>query len=121
MPRLTYLCSPYASPDPEVRKLRFDTVNRVAGILIAHGLMIFSPLSHSMPIAAADPGVPRGFWFWRDFDLHIINLSKEVIVLTLDGWRESEGVTAEIKYARDVGIPVKFVDENGDFLEGVPK
>ncbi|MBX3452499.1 MAG: DUF1937 family protein [Planctomycetaceae bacterium] len=33
----------------------------------------------------------------------------EVVVLTLDGWRESAGVQAEIRIAGELGKPVRYL------------
>jgi len=33
------------------------------------------------------------------------------VVLTLEGWRESKGVAAEIEIAKQLGIPVEYSTE----------
>jgi hypothetical protein len=37
---------------------------------------------------------------------------EEVVVLRLDGWRDSEGVQAELDAAAALGRPVRFIDAN---------
>ena len=40
----------------------------------------------------------------------------KVMVLMLDGWKDSEGVNAEINAALDLGLPVEYL-ELEDFAE----
>jgi len=48
--------------------------------------------------------------FWREYDRAFLEMCSEVWVLTLDGWRESHGVQAEIELARELGKPVVLVE-----------
>lgn len=80
----------------------------MAGKLMSDGLHIFSPISHTHPIALAG-NLPTGFDFWRGYDEAILNVCKELWVLCLDGWQESVGVRAEIDYACKLGIPVRYI------------
>jgi len=105
---MIYLASPYTHPDPAVRDARFHAVCRCAAVMIGHGEMVFSPVAHSHPITAA--GLPTDWAFWERFDRVFLGMCSEVVVLTLDGWRESKGVRAEIEIARRMGKPVRFID-----------
>ncbi|MDR0327893.1 MAG: DUF1937 family protein, partial [Planctomycetaceae bacterium] len=48
---LLYLCCPYSHPNPTVREDRFRTACRASAILMKSDIVVFSPLSHSVPIA----------------------------------------------------------------------
>lgn len=109
MRALTYLACPYSHPDRAVRVARFNAVNVVAGQLMRQGHLVFSPISHTHPIAEAG-GLPLGWDFWAAFDRAYLEASRGLIVLRLDGWRESVGVTAEIALAAELGIPVSYID-----------
>jgi hypothetical protein len=106
---LTYLAAPYSHPDRKVRLARFNAVNVAAGQLMRQGHLVFSPISHTHPIAEAG-GLPLGWEFWAAFDRAYLEASRELIVLRLDGWRESVGVTAELAIAAELGIPVSYID-----------
>lgn len=108
MKKLTYLACPYSNPDPDVRERRFRAVNKVAGQLMAAGALIFSPISHTHPIAVACD-LPRGWDFWHAYDRAFIEASEKLIVLMLDGWADSIGVKAEIAIATELGIPVEYI------------
>jgi hypothetical protein len=106
---LTYLACPYSHDDPVVKARRFMAANEAAAKLMKGGHCVYSPISHSHPIAV-QCGLPGTWEYWREVDETYLFLSKVVFVLRLDGWRESEGVTAEIRYAKATGIPVEYID-----------
>jgi len=106
---LTYLATPYSHADAAVRLRRFEVVNRVAAELMREGKYIFSPISHTHPIALAGD-LPLGFDFWQGYDEAILAACCEIIVLKQEGWEESTGVQAEIALGIKLGIPVTYMD-----------
>jgi hypothetical protein len=108
---LTYLACPYSSDDPDVRRERFEAVNVAAGHLMQSGKLVFSPISHTHPIAEAC-GLPLGWDFWQAYDRAFIEASQDLVVLLISGWRESKGVSGEIAIARELGIPVMYLEMN---------
>lgn len=110
---LVYLAVPYSHPDPAIQEQRFRAANRVAGILMERGHVVFSPISHSHPIAE-DYDLPREWAFWEAQDVAFLSVSSTLFVLAIDGWRESRGVTAEIAIAEERQIPVRLIDSSGN-------
>jgi len=109
--KLTYLAVPYSHPDPEVMIERFNAVNLAASRLIARGDIVFSPITHCHPIKTASEVVLPSTWdFWKNYDWAFLDCCKKVVVLKLDGWDKSIGVTAEIKYAIDNGLEIEYMD-----------
>ncbi len=106
---LVYLATPYSHPDRQVRLQRFHKVNLMAAKLMAKGLMIFSPISHTHPIAEAD-GLPLDWEFWSTYDRAMLAACSAMIVYRQPGWEESVGVQAEITLARELGLPIMFCD-----------
>jgi hypothetical protein len=104
---MIYLASPYSHPDPAVREFRFREACRAAARFMRLGQAVFSPIAHSHCICAY--GLPLDWRFWEPFDRHQLECSNEVVVLTLDGWREGVGVQAEIRIADEYGKPVRYV------------
>lgn len=107
---LVYLAVPYTHKDPKVVEERFHKVNKVAGKLMSEGLIIFSPISHTHPIAVAG-SLPTDWAFWKNFDTAYLQASKKLIILKLEGWEKSTGVTAEINLAKELGIPIEYINE----------
>lgn len=106
--QLTYLAVPYSHPDRAVRLARFEAVNRAAADLMRQGHYVYSPISHTHPIAEAG-GLPLGWEYWQQYDRAIMAACNQMVVLMLDGWCESVGVTAEIALAEELGIAVAYL------------
>jgi hypothetical protein len=48
--------------------------------------------------------------YWQDYDRHHLTHCDEVWVLMLSGWKESAGVQAEIRLARELRKPMCYVE-----------
>ena len=67
---------------------------------------MYSPIAHSHPIARF--GLPTDWSYWERVDRRFLKLCDEVVVLTLDGWRESVGVREEVRLTREMGKRVNY-------------
>jgi len=103
---MIYLASPYSHPDPLVREARFDAACRATADLVHAGQVVFSPIVHGHPLVRF--GLPTDWAFWQRFDEEHLRRCDEVVVLQVDGWRESDGVRAEIELAAALGKRVSF-------------
>jgi hypothetical protein len=109
MPDLIYLAAPYSSPSQEIVQFRVLYTNCAAAWLFKRGYFVFSPISHTHPIKeCSDLG---GDWaFWLAYDYAMLDKCDRLMVLTLQGWKESEGVKAEITYWRKKGRKVEYLN-----------
>ena len=105
-----YLAVPYTG----MREESFIAVNRVAAILMKQGHVVCSPISQNHPIAEQE-GLPTDWKFWKKYDLCFIEWCDALVLLKLDGWESSTGVTAEIKMARKLDKPTIPLEK--DFVE----
>lgn len=106
---LIYLACPYSHPSHDIMVDRFNAVNKAAAKLMGEGQYLFSPISHTHPIAECGE-LPRGWDFWEGYDRMMLNACDKLVVLTLDGWKESKGVQAEIEIAKEFGLPIEYMD-----------
>ncbi len=106
---IIYLATPYSHESAEVRKQRFETVNRAAAKLFKAGKIVYSPISHTHPIAEAG-NLPLDWGFWGSADKVFLSMCSEVVVLKQDGWEESKGVKAELAEALKLGLRISFVE-----------
>ncbi len=108
-----YLASPYSCSDPElgatVRHQRFIAACRAAEYLMKKGIVVFSPIAHSHPIAEAMYGSHQDHEFWMAQDLPLLAKADCLTVLKLPGWAESKGVAMEMAFARNHKIPIKYL------------
>lgn len=104
-----YLASPYSHKNKSIRYKRFIDITTIAAKLFNEGHILFCPITQSHNLA--DTGMLEGSWeFWERVDLAFLAKSEELYVVTMDGWKESVGVGAEIDFAIKNNIPVKYVD-----------
>lgn len=106
---MIYLASPYSHPDPLIREQRFREACRHAAFMMRRGSVVFSPIAHTHPIAVQN-SLPTGWDFWRKVDTAILIRADSLVVLMLDGWKESKGVEAEIRFAKSMGIPTSYME-----------
>jgi len=106
---MIYLASPYTHTDPDVRESRFDAACRATAELVRGGHVVFSPIVHGHPLVRFE--VPVEWDFWERFDREHLRWCDELVVLMLDGWRESRGVQGELQIAQELGKPVRFKEE----------
>ena len=108
-----YLAIPYSKVGKE---LSYSIANKIASMLISEGKCVFSPISmtHGM---AKNNSLPGDWQFWSKFDSEFIYFCDYMIVVMLDGWKESTGVIAEIEVALELGKTVYYFDINGNFIK----
>ncbi len=104
-----YLACPYSDLNPSVRSARFEQVNLAAGKLMNEGHLVFSPISHTHPIAIAC-NLPLDFDFWEAYDRTFLEWCDMMYVLTLDDWLKSKGVIKEMDIAKELGKPIHFIN-----------
>ena len=104
---LVYLASPYTHPSINVQVERFNAACRAASWLMSQGVKVFSPIAHSHPLTYY--GLPGDWGFWQAYNHEFLAACRSMIVLTLDGWKESKGVTSEIAYMHREGRQVDFL------------
>jgi len=107
---MIYPATPYSHPNPEVREMRFLTVNAIAAIMMAKGRMVYSPISQSHPIALAGD-LPVSWEYWEAYDRKILSICSEVLVACQPGWKDSVGLAAEVGLARELGLTVRYITE----------
>lgn len=91
-----YLATPYSCVDsPSWHNIRFETVNVAAMALINLGLIVFSPISHSHPIALTQPVDLNTHDIWLRQDEAFMEWADALVVLAAPGYNNSKGVAFE--------------------------
>ena len=90
-----YLAAPYTDPNPAWREFRVMATNLAASALMRAGFVVFSPISHSHPIAECMNG-HLDLAFWLEQDTPFLQACDATIILTLPGWQNSKGIAAEL-------------------------
>lgn len=105
---LIYLSCPYSHTEEAVRQKRHFLATFVTFQLLSKGLLVYSPLTHNIPIKKM--GFKGNFEAWQHFDLAMLERSNKLIILKLPGWEESEGCRQEIEHAKRLKIPVEEME-----------
>lgn len=108
---MIFLASPYRDPDPAVRYWRYEqAVLFCADHVLRGSRPIYSPIVHWHPVAQHRLGLhEKDTAFWMALNRPMLEICDELWVLRLAGWRESEGVAAEIALIKSFGRPVRCV------------
>ena len=106
---IIYLACPYSHSEKYVMTARFMIANKIAAKLIAEGNYVLSPISHTHPIAE-EGELPRGWQYWGEFDRKLLSVCTKMIVVKLPYWEWSSGVQAEIELAKELSIPVEYIE-----------
>ena len=102
-----YLAIPYTGNENQ----SFKVANLVAGVLMQQGHIVFSPISHTHPIAI-ECDLPKGWEYWKAFDESFISFCDEIHIIKLTGYEKSKGVNGEIEIAKRIGKPIKYIEYN---------
>jgi hypothetical protein len=98
-----YLAAPYSAPTEAEREARFIQANKAAAFLMQKGHIVFSPISHSHPIAHhIGNHLSHDFWLKQDFSF--MDWADELWILCADGWEQSKGIALEIERWCDLTV-----------------
>lgn len=115
---MIYLASPYTHPDPATREHRYRMACRVLAKRLLDGVAVYSPIAHSHQAAIEMERLGHGdkgtFEFWQRHCRQMLEACEAVEVVMMAGYRESKGVNAEIDIAFDLGLPVTYLDLDGN-------
>ena len=106
---LVYLACPYSHDDPAVMQQRYETANLIAGQLMQMDYYVFSPLSHSHPITQQCRMNAVDHDFWLAQDCAIFMHCELMMIVDIDGWKDSYGIQLEIQWAMDLDMPIVLV------------
>jgi len=114
---ISYLAQPYSiNSTPEIRERRYQYAVKKVAEFMNNGYNIFSPILNSHE-PSVQHGLPCTWDFWSRIDKEYIAVCGEVLVLMMEGWQDSVGLNAEVEYAQQIGLPIKYIECSDEFLE----
>jgi hypothetical protein len=106
---MIYIASPYSDKDPKVSELRYEKVSQCCAELVYAGYIAFSPITYGHTLLGFKE-MPGDWTFWNNFCISFLSKCELMVILTIPGWENSEGIKAEKEYAEQNGIPVIYWD-----------
>jgi hypothetical protein len=100
-----YLASPY-SRFPGGTENAFREAANATAMLVKAGYPTLSPIVHSHVVAHAGGIDPLDCAMWLEQDEPFMEAAAGIIVLMIEGWDSSVGVTHEINRFADMGKPI---------------
>ncbi|PZR79771.1 MAG: hypothetical protein DI537_40645 [Stutzerimonas stutzeri] len=107
---LIYVAAPYSHPVPEVVATRMDLFTRTMAKLIEQGHHPVSPLMNHFLAEKIEVNFPLSWQYWEEYSSKLLDRCDAMMVITMHGWEESTGVTAEIKMAIERGKPIEYIE-----------
>lgn len=104
---IAYIGMPYSHPDPLVMEDRYVISNEVTAFLFNNApfLAPFAPISYTHRFGHR---VDKDYDWVANLDINYLRISKILIVITIDGWKESKGLQEEIQFAKENNIPIVY-------------
>ena len=111
---MMYLASPYRHQDRGIMHARYIAVARAYPRLVA-GLRhdLYCPVVHGHALDV-EGGKPMGDRYWLDHSLSMLRRCVGLVIYTLPGWQQSEGVRIELAEAGRLGFPVFYFGPRTD-------
>lgn len=106
-----YISNPYNGTD-EQKEERAKIAAEVCGKLLKQGLFAWSPIvhNHAMMKVYDQFTLEERKELMLEFDFSLLQEAQGMIVLTIDGWEESYGVSQEIALCEELEIPITYLD-----------
>lgn len=115
LPKLIYLANAYSSKleDPDCASLQRHNRRTLEAFIAGklkkkYNVTVLAPIALSAAIADVC-NIGTTFNDWMKDDFNFISRSDEVWVLVSDGWKTSDGVQQEIRFAKANLVPVRYL------------
>ncbi len=105
---LVYLAAPYSHPDKNVVQERIKQFCAVDAHLSRSGIFTVSPLLKHLVLQHET--LPSDWNYWKDYSYELLARCEKMVVIRMDGWKDSVGIKAEIEYCNMTSIPIEFID-----------
>ncbi len=115
---LYYLASPYSALGKltsdldrlTIEELRWMEITEIGATLTELGFVLVMPITNSHILKRVNPNLKSNWAFWERIDTEYAKRSDALIVTTMQGWKESIGVTAEIEIFKGMNKPIYYLD-----------
>ena len=116
-----YLASPYTHPNGVIRAQRVIKAKLAVAALTQQGYTVLSPIVYYDEVVQVMPGHGHDFKAFETHNYRMIDRCDAMVVLTLENWRSSHGVQAEIAYCSANAKTVVYLEydaiEHDDVLD----
>lgn len=104
-----YLATPYSKYADGIEAAFVEAAKQTA-LLIRAGVRVYSPICHTHPAAIHGGIDPLDHGIWLPADEPFVRAARGLLVCKLTGWKDSYGVSVEIRAFRKAGKPVIYME-----------
>lgn len=109
-----FLSSPFSHPNNAIREDRVTAAGNACAWLYRQDYLPMSPIAHWHRIAQRNK-LPTEAMAWTEWNRQWVYASDAVVVLELNGWRDSQGIAMEVAWANENETPVWRMRPNFQF------
>jgi hypothetical protein len=109
IPCLAYLATPYTKYSAGIEQAFIDAA-KLAARLLRSGLTVYSPITHTHPLAIHGGIDPLDYEIWMPFDKAMMEACGTLIVAHMQGWETSKGVAIEVDFFKRARRPIFDLD-----------
>jgi len=103
-----YLASPYTHRDSDIRRLRLDQTRLCFVWLLKQKIWVYSPILHCRETSILH-SLPTEWDFWWPLNRAMLEAADKLMIFTLEGWEDSEGIKKEVDFCHNNGKPITYV------------
>lgn len=103
-----YLASPYTHPDRKIELARYRAAEAATAWLLQQRIWVYSPIVHCHALAVQFK-LPTDSEFWGEYNSVMLSKAEGILLLALDGWEDSKGVSFEREIATKLGLRLRFI------------
>lgn len=107
---LIYVAAPYSHSDPSVVEQRMAAFTQLMVRLIEQGEYPVSPLMNHLLAEKIPARFPLTWEYWEGYSRELLSRCDLLTVIAIPGWESSTGVQAEIALAKELNIPIEYVE-----------
>lgn len=104
-----YLATPY-SKFKAGRVAAWEEACKAAAVLIRQGKPVYCPIAHTHPIAEHGQIDPYDHSIWLPADEPLMRGAEGLLIVKMQGWDESYGISEEIKVFQSMGKPIEYME-----------
>ena len=108
MSKLVYVACPYGHPERSVIDYRMKAFYAVDAHLTNLGMFVASPMNKIHMVETHN--IHSSWSFLEEYSYELLAKCSKIIVIEIDGWKESIGVQAEITFAKKNNISVEYIN-----------
>lgn len=107
-----YLATPYSKFPAQLGGIEgaFIEASKLAATLMCSGVNVYSPIAHMHPLAIHGNLDPLDHTIWLPANQAMMNVCDTLIVAKMEGWESSYGIEHELKWYREQGRAVYWLD-----------